>query len=116
MLTRDVEYQMKLRGVVPEKQRIIQILEDVYKQAASEQDFYSRLEAQNLMLYSRRGTVIGIKATRKFRFKTLGYGEDVLRKLNKDLTKNKRLDIIKRIREKQQSKWHSKGYERNRGI
>jgi len=106
---------MQARGVVSNKQQLISILEQTYSKATSQTDFYKRLQEQNINLYSRNNQIVGVKLGRKFRFKTLGYDKSILQELDKNLTQNKRLNILKAIRKKQQDKQQSKGLERNRG-
>ncbi len=108
--------QMKARGVVSNKQQLIISLEQAYKKAVSETDFYKKLQDKNIELYSRNRIVVGAKLQRKYRFKTLGYDKQIIQKLNKNLTQNKRLGILIQIREKQknQSKEKPKGRERTR--
>ena len=107
---------MQARGVVSNKQQLISILEQTYIKATSQADFYQKLQQENIELYSRNNTIVGAKLKRKFRFKSLGYDEGMLRELNKNLTQNKRFNMLKSIREEQQnqSKEMSKGHERTR--
>tara|TARA_R110002072_G_scaffold298710_1_gene472998 strand:- start:13953 stop:14252 length:300 start_codon:yes stop_codon:yes gene_type:complete len=95
---------------------LIAILENTYKTASSEKDFYKKLQFKKIELYSRNNTIVGVKLRRKFRFKTLGYDKSILQELNKNLTQNKRLNALKRIRQHQQNqeKQQSKGRERTR--
>ena len=80
---------------------MIAVLEKTYTKAISEIDFYKRLKAERLELYSRNNQIVGVKLKRKFRFKTLGYSKTILQELNQNLSKNKRLDTLKHIRTKQ---------------
>ncbi len=107
---------MQLRGAVSNKQQLISILEKAFSKAISEADFYKKLQQKNLELYSRNGNIVGVKLKRKFRFKTLGYNKSVLQELDKNLTQNKRLNMLKSIRKHQQeqNKEQSKGRERTR--
>ena len=95
---------------------MIYLLENTYKIASSEKDFYQKLQHKNLTLYSRNNTIIGVKLKRKFRFRTLGYNQSILKELDQKLTQNKRLNALKRIRQHQetQEKLLSKGRERTR--
>jgi len=104
---------MELRGAVSDKQKLITAFETVYTKATSEQDFYERLREQGMELYNRNDKIVGVKLRRKFRFRKLGYDKEVLQELNKNLSKNLRLDTIRRIREKQNDR--SKGRERTKG-
>ncbi|WP_452597575.1 hypothetical protein [Pontimicrobium sp. MEBiC01747] len=107
---------MQLRGVVPNKHKLITLLEQTYTKATSQADFYKRLQDHNLKLYSRNGKITGIQSTRKFRFTTLGYDTNILKELDTNLSQNKRLDALKRIRKHQdeRGKEQSKGRERTR--
>jgi len=89
------------RGVVSTKQHLISVLEQAYAKALSEADFYKRLRNTNITLYSRSNSIAGVILNRKFRFKTLGYDKGVLKRLDKKLTHNKRLNILKGIKKKQ---------------
>ncbi len=93
---------MEARSVVSNKQQLITALEQVYSKASSEEDFYKQIQEKDLKIYSRNDIIVGIKLKRKFRFKTLGYDKTILQELNKNLSQNKRLNTIKRIREYQQ--------------
>ena len=107
---------MQMRGVISDKQQLISALEQVFTSARSEADFYSKLQEKKFELYSRNNTIVGVKLRRKHRFKSLGYNKEILQKLDKHLTQNKRMDMLKRIREhqeKQQNKERS-GRERTR--
>lgn len=114
---KDAEYQMNQRGKLSDKQILIGHLEDAYKKATSEKDFYTILQNQNLDLYTRKnGMIAGVKMKRNQRFSTLGYTKQILQDLDKSLSKNSRLATLGRIREFQQSKkQQSKGRERIRG-
>ena len=101
---KDAEMQMELRGVTSDKQILLSILEQTYLSAKSEQDFYKQLQDQNLELYSRNSTIVGIKMNRKFRFRTLGYSKEAILNLNHNLSYNNRLKEILRIREKQKGR------------
>ncbi len=106
---------MHLRGAVSNKQELISTLEKVYSKATSEADFYKRLKSERIELYTRNNKIVGVKLKRKFRFKTLGYDQNILRELDKNITQNKRLNMLKSIREhQQQNKDKSKGRERTR--
>ncbi len=111
VLIKDVEKQMELRGVVSEKQILLSLLEKTYTSAKSEQDFYAQLRHQNIELYSRNNKVVGIKMTRKFRFRTLGYTQDVLNDLNKQRSQSTRLEQIQGIRDKQKRRSKDKDLE-----
>jgi uncharacterized membrane protein YfhO len=107
---------MQLRGAISDKQWLITVLENVYTMAISESDFYKKLQQQNIEIYSRNNAIVGVKLTRKFRFKTLGYNKTILQLLNKNLTQNKRINALRCIRQYQESqeKQQSKGRERTR--
>lgn len=92
---------MNQRKTLSDKQILLSILEQTYLSAKSEQDFYKQLQDQNLELYSRNNTIVGIKMNRKIRFKTLGYSKEVIINLNHNPSHDNRLKEIQRIREKQ---------------
>ncbi len=96
---RDVEKTMEQKGKISEKQHILKILETCYKKASSRQDFFQKLTSQNIKLYSRNGVITGIQSKRKFRFKTLGYTPEILSELDKNIALNKRLEILKKLRQ-----------------
>lgn len=101
---------MEFRGVSSEKQKLIKVLEQTFLKANSQQNFYKKLQDKGLQLYKRNGKTAGIRLQRKFRFRTLGYDINVLKQLDKNISKNKRMEALKRIREQQ--KGRSKGRER----
>lgn len=113
MLTKEAEYQMNLRGVVSDKQQLITVLEQAYRSVNSEAEFYKKLRKQKLELYSRNNKVVGVVLKRKYRFTTLGYDRLVLKALDKDMSEKKRMQMLERIREKQQMQ-RDKGNERAR--
>ncbi len=90
---------MAFRGVVPDKQKLISLLESAFTRATSQLNFYKRLQQQGIELYSRNGVTVGAKLKRKFRFRTLGYTKTILQELDKNISQNKRLKTLKRIRE-----------------
>ncbi len=113
MVTKDAEWQMKHhRNAVPEKQKFIAILDSIYTKASSQKAFFKELQKQGLEIYSQRGKQKGIIGKRKFRLRTLGYDTEILKLLDKKVTKNVRLEALKHIRENQQE--HSLGRERTR--
>lgn len=95
---------MELRGVTSDKQILRSILEQTYLSSKSEQDFYRQLQDQNLELYSRNNTVVGVKMNRKFRFSTLGYSKETIINLNHTHSNESRLKEIQLIREKQKGR------------
>lgn len=107
-LIKDAEKQMELRGVTSDKQILLSILEQTYLTAKSEQDFCKQLQDQNLELYSRNGKVVGIRMNRKYRFSSLGYTKEILKSLDKSLSKNNRREELKRIREKRKDRLRDK--------
>lgn len=116
VLTRDVEYQMKLRGAVSDKGQLLTVLEQAYSQAISEADFYEILKKQGIELYSRNQKVVGAVLGRKFRFRTLGYDKYLLLELNRNPSLDKRLKMLKSVRENRQNQNRElpNGHERTR--
>lgn len=102
---------MNLRGVVSDKQQLIAVLENTYSKVTSEAEFYKQLQKQKLELYSRNDKIAGIVLKRKYRFKILGYDKTVLKELDKNMSEQKRMQMLNRIRETQQSQ-REKGRER----
>jgi len=100
---------MEFRGVSSDKQKLINLLEQTFLKATSQQNFYKKLHDKGLQLYKRNGKIVGVKLKRKFRFATLGYDINVLKNLDKNISKNKRIEALNRIRERQ--KGRSKGRE-----
>ncbi len=99
---------MQLRGTLSDKQKLVMALEKAYLKANSEKDFFQRLKQQGFEFYCRGGKEAGVILKRKFRFKTLGYDREVLRGLNKNLSKDRRLNTLSKIRQKQQERKHSR--------
>ncbi|WP_299676308.1 hypothetical protein [uncultured Dokdonia sp.] len=95
-----------------EKQRLLPILEKAYAKATSQKAFYIDLQKKGIQLYTYRGEIRGVKSTRKFRFRTLGYNTEILKLLDKKVEKSARLEALRNIRESQQE--HSLGRERTR--
>jgi len=109
-LIKDPECQMKLRGVVSDKERLVTALEKAYVEATSEKNFYSLLKKEGFELYHRGGRQAGVVLKRQFRFRTLGYNRHILKALEKNLSKLKRLETIARIRNVQRE--HQRGRTR----
>lgn len=107
---KDREKVMEQKGRISEKQRILLILEQAFKTAVSEKDFYVKLQSYGLELYTRNGKITGIQGKRKFRFKTLGYTPEVLQELDRNLTRNMRLEILRKLKQNPTEK------ERNREL
>lgn len=98
-LRKDVEKEMELKDRISEKQQILKVLEDTFKTASSEKNFYEQLKSKGVQLYSRNGVIIGIQGQRKFRFKTLGYTQEILAELDKNITLNQRLEILRKLKQ-----------------
>ena len=103
-LRKDTEKTMERVGKMSEKQQLLSILEATYKTASSQKGFYQKLEEQNIKLYARNGNITGIQGKRKFRFKTLGYTSEVLAELDQNITLNKRLEILRKLRQNNNEK------------
>ncbi|MCW3162640.1 relaxase/mobilization nuclease domain-containing protein [Chryseobacterium oryctis] len=101
---KDSEIIMEVQGEIPEKQKILKVIEEVFTTATSEKDFYQKLESKNIKLYSRNGKIVGIEGNRKFRFSRLGYTTELLQSLEQNPTQNQRLEWLQNIREKSQEK------------
>ncbi|MEC4090918.1 hypothetical protein [Pseudoalteromonas rubra] len=64
----------KRTGKMPERERVNKALESIFVSSTNKQEFFSRLSAEHLEIYTR-GKAIGFKDTvtgRKYRLKTLG--------------------------------------------
>lgn len=101
---KDSEIIMEFEGEISEKQKILKLLEEIFKTATCEKDFYQKLEAKELKLYTRNGKITGIEGNRKFRFSRLGYTPELLQSLEQNPTQNQRLEWLQNIREKSQEK------------
>lgn len=97
------EKQILLKGATSEKQSVLKILETAYKKAKSKEDFYLLAQEMNLNLYTRNGQIVGVHTSRKYRFKTLGYSPEIIELLEQNLNKNKRLEILKSIKTKEEN-------------
>jgi hypothetical protein len=96
---KQVEKIMEANDQVSEKQHFLLLLQEVFKTAKSQEDFYQKLQQRGLTLYSRNGKITGIKGMRKFRFKSLGYTPKILQSLEHDLTGQRRLELIQKMKE-----------------
>lgn len=106
---------MQLRNAVSEKQKLIQHLNTIYTKVSSEKDFYKQIQSQGYQLYYRNNKVAGIQLKRRFRLRTLGYTQDVLKELDQNLEMNKRLQRLQQIKKLQsKNRDQSKGRERKR--
>ena len=101
---------MSYRGVTSDKRKLLVVLEEIYQKADSEQSFYTQVHKKGIELYRHKEKITGVILNRKYRFKTLGYTPEILQELSKELTINKRLEAIKKIRE--QNKGRSNDIER----
>lgn len=72
------EYQIKKRKALTEKERIKKLLDKLYKQSNSKEDFYKRIQDNGLKTYERGGKTYGIEGDRKMRFSTLGFEDKKL--------------------------------------
>lgn len=104
---RETEKRLEARGEVSEKQQLLVLLEEVFKMAKSEQDFYQKLTHRGVTLYSRNGKITGIEGNRKFRFKGLGYTPEILQSLEHDLTGQRRLKLIQKAKEYERNKYQN---------
>ena len=105
---KEAERFLEAKGEVSEKQKILKLLEEVFKVTTSEQDFYKKLESKNIKLYSRNGKITGVEGNRKFRFSRLGYTPELLQSLEQDPTQNQRMEWLQNIREinhEKERKW-----------
>jgi hypothetical protein len=103
-LKKESEKILEDRGGLSQKQQILQLLEDVYKCAKSQQDFYKKLQDKGVKLYLRNEKIAGIEGTRKFRFARLGYTSEILQSLEQNPELSKRLKILETINQKRNEK------------
>lgn len=99
---------MQYRGVTSDKRKLLILLEKIFQKAPSEKSFYQAIQREGYELYEKRGQMVGIVSNRKYKLKTLGYTQELIRQLSKKLTKSKRLEAIRKIRERN-TKDRSKG-------
>ena len=107
-LVKDNEKIIETNGGTSEKQEIVNQLENCFKTAKSEQEFYQKLQNNGLVLYSRGGKITGVQGKRKFRFKTLGYTVEILHQLEQNPTLINRLELLKKVKENE----HERDYKK----
>lgn len=111
-LLKDTEYQLQLRtGQLSEKQQLQLDLAEAYNKAKSSQQFIELLRQKGHQIYQRNNKNVGIKAKRKYRFKTLGYPIEKLQLLDQNIERNKRLSQVRKLRNKESK---DKGFDRKR--
>ena len=71
-LGKDAEYQMRSKGIVPEKHLAVAYAKAAYETAESLGDFLECLKENGFEPYNRNGQVVGIQGKRKYRFSTIG--------------------------------------------
>jgi hypothetical protein len=100
--TSDKEYQVKLRtGRETEKEKLLGILKTFYKKSDSKETFYKLLNECGLKTYERGGKTSGvIFGNYKFRFKRLGFSEEMFEELNKSVVRKSELDKSRKNKEK----------------
>jgi hypothetical protein len=105
----DKEYQMKLRtGRATDKEKVIEMLNNCFKQANSEKDFLLKVKEAGIKTYDRSGKTTGlIFGKHKFRFNRLGFTKEKTQELNKVFNREKELS---ELREKSKGR----NIERNR--
>jgi hypothetical protein len=84
--TRDESYyqwQKNHPDKVSEKDSLQDFLTEVYAASQNQKEFYDKLQASGLELYTYRGEIKGIKEQRKYRFSTLGISKEHLRSLDR---------------------------------
>lgn len=98
-LLKDNQRILLAKGELSEKQQLLEMLQQVFRTAKSKADFYQKLQEKGVKLYARNGKTTGIEAGRKYRFKTLGYSDELLEKLQQNLSLNKRLELLQKSSE-----------------
>jgi hypothetical protein len=71
-LSKDVEYKMKSKGIVPERQLILVYALAALDNAHSIEDFVEIIRIHGLEPYYQKNELVGIKGNKKYRLKTLG--------------------------------------------
>ena len=103
-LKKESEKILEVNGGLSEKQQILRTLEEIFKTAKSEQDFYQKLEGIGVKLYTRNGKITGIEGRRKFRFARLGYTSEILLSLEQNPTLEKRMELLQKVKENEQER------------
>ena len=98
-IKKEVEKIIESSGGISEKQQIVNELENCFRTANSEHEFYQKLQDSGLVLYSRNGKITGVQGNRKYRFKTLGYTDEILHQLEQNPTLINRLELLKKVKE-----------------
>lgn len=96
---KETEKLVEARGGVSEKQQLLTLLEEIFKTAKSQQDFYQKLTQRGVKLYYRNAKITGIEGKRKFRFRSLGYTPEILQSLELGPTQLKRLELLQKAKE-----------------
>jgi len=73
-------------------------LAEIYNKAKSSQQFLELLRQKGHQMYQRNNINVGIKAKRKYRFKTLGYPIEKLQLLDLNIERNQRLSQVRKLR------------------
>lgn len=109
------EYAMQIqRGVLSKKMQIIEKLKQAYTLAQSKKQFFDLVQEFDYELYERNGKVQGIKHNnKKYRFKTLGYWKKALEELDRDLTLDKKREMLQQIRKRQKEREQEKDREQD---
>ena len=107
-LVKDNEKRIETSGGISEKQQIVNELENCFRTANSEQEFYQKLQDSGLVLYSRNEKITGVQGNRKFRFKTLGYTVEILHQLEQNPTLINRLELLKKVKENEHEREQKK--------
>ncbi|HRI34693.1 MAG TPA: relaxase/mobilization nuclease domain-containing protein [Saprospiraceae bacterium] len=95
------EYQLTKRTKQPsEKERTKELLTMIYKQSASKEDFYKRIQDKGLKIYERGGRTYGIEGDRKMRFSTLGFDDKKIDTLDTTIEFERlRNDVVEKTQE-----------------
>ena len=107
-IKKEVEKIIQNSGGISEKQGIVNQVENCFKTAKSEQEFYQKLQDSGLVLYSRGGKITGVQGKRKYRSKTLGYTVDILHQLEQNPTLINRLELLKKAKKNE----HERDYKK----
>ena len=101
-LLKDVEYQLRLRGKLSEKQKLQMKLQEVYNESKTVDDFYRNISPAGLSPYIRGGKIAGLDgAKRRYRFKTLGFSQERIADIENHVRTQDRLRELKLMHEQE---------------
>lgn len=103
------------RGEKSVKMRIIEKLKQAYSLAKSKTHFYQLVQEMDYELYERNGVVVGLRHhNKKYRFRTLGYFKHFLQELDRDVSRDKKKQLLREIRKRQEELEQKKNKSKDR--